>query len=179
MIANAIRYFYTSEWLSSDDWTSMFMVQPCSVILPFLPLVLPAAWLFLNAFGVSWILALFYTARQYKVNSIRSFYRFHFPNWTTHVLKVTNDPFEETDVTSATTASSFWVKCKDVKPFIFDTLLGRGKSPFRTENVLLTLSSVTVTWPLPPPPPPPPPFHELRNSSCDLFIAIVGFMLCG
>jgi len=66
-VLNALRYLYSSTWLSSGHWTDMFLIDPCSVILPLIPLVLPVAWLIINAFGLAWILALFYTARQYKV----------------------------------------------------------------------------------------------------------------
>jgi hypothetical protein len=58
-------------------------------------------------------------------------------------IKVSNDPFEDAEVT-APTHSSFWVKCKEMKPYFLDTLAGRGKSPFRTGNIFQTLSSVTV-----------------------------------
>lgn len=46
----------------------MFLIQPCLVVLPLLPLVLPVAWLIINVYGVALILALFYTARHFKVN---------------------------------------------------------------------------------------------------------------
>ena len=124
LIVNAVRFFYSSAWLSTGYWTDMFLVQPCCVTLPLLPLVLPAAWLLINAYGVALILALFYSARHYKVQG-------------------SNDPFEEAEVTSPT-HSSFWSKCRLAAPYLLDTLLGRSKSPFRTENLFQTLSSVTA-----------------------------------
>lgn len=67
LVFNAGRYFYFSEHLSSGHWTDMFLIQPCLVVLPLLPLVLPVAWLLINVYGVALILALFYTARHFKV----------------------------------------------------------------------------------------------------------------
>ncbi|XP_057369494.1 transmembrane protein 94-like isoform X2 [Daphnia carinata] len=122
LVFNAGRYFYFSEYLSSGHWTDMFLIQPCLVVLPLLPLVLPVAWLIINVYGVALILALFYTARHFKIS---------------------NDPFEDAEVT-APTHPSFWVKCKEMKPYFLDTLVGRGKSPFRTGNIFQTLSSVTA-----------------------------------
>lgn len=65
---NAGRYFYFSDHLSTGHWTEMFLVQPCLVVLPLLPIILPVAWLLINVYGVALILALFYTARHYKVS---------------------------------------------------------------------------------------------------------------
>lgn len=67
LVVNAAHYFYAADWLSAGHWTDMFLIQPCMVILPLLPLVLPVAWLFISAYGVALILALHYTARQFKV----------------------------------------------------------------------------------------------------------------
>ena len=144
-VLNALRYLYSSIWLSSGHWTDMFLIDPCSVILPLIPLVLPVAWLIINAFGLAWILALFYTARQYKVIFLNIYL------WLKRVtssvnlndVQVSNDPFEETEMTSPT-HSTFWGKCREMKPYFLDTLLGRGKSPFRTANLLQTLASVTA-----------------------------------
>lgn len=119
----------------------MFLVQPCLVVLPLLPIILPVAWLLINVYGVALILALFYTARHYKVNWLDDF-RIH-DNILNFAIQVSNDPFEDAEVT-APTHSSFWVKCKEMKPYFLDTLAGRGKSPFRTGNIFQTLSSVTV-----------------------------------
>ena len=125
----------------------MFLVQPCLVVLPLLPIILPVAWLLINVYGVALILALFYTARHYKVSCLNKlrillyskcdFFCLYF------AIKVSNDPFEDAEVT-APTHSSFWVKCKEMRPYFLDTLAGRGKSPFRTGNIFQTLSSVTV-----------------------------------
>ena len=51
----------------------MFLVQPCLVVLPLLPIILPVAWLLINVYGVALILALFYTARHYKVSCLNEF----------------------------------------------------------------------------------------------------------
>lgn len=144
LVFNAGRYFYFSDHLSTGHWTDMFLVQPCLVVLPLLPLVLPLTWLLINVYGVALILALFYTARHFKVNHLgSSWFIFSRLQVVILIFQVSNDPFEDAEVT-APTHSSFWVKCREMWPYFLDTLIGRGKSPFRTENLFQTLSSVTV-----------------------------------
>ncbi len=75
MAVNAVRYALDgSTWLSSGHWTDMFLLQPGAALLPLASLLLPPAWLLLNAFGMAWILALFYTTRQCKVPVSTGFY---------------------------------------------------------------------------------------------------------
>lgn len=87
-----------------------------------MPQILPAAWLLINAYGVALIVSLFYSARH---------------------LKVSNDPFEDAEMTPPT-HSSFWSKIRLVRPYLLSMLFGESKSPIRTQNLFQVLSSVTV-----------------------------------
>ena len=149
LVVNLVRYFYTSGWHSSGHWADMFLLQPCSILIPLVPLLLPLAWLTMNAFGLAWILALFYTARQYKVllDWLDRFCNYQLVIELKLMVnfQMSNDPFEDADVTDVPlTHSTFSMKCQETRAYFVDTLLGRGKSPFRTENLLQTLASVTV-----------------------------------
>ncbi|KAL1453214.1 hypothetical protein WDU94_007379 [Cyamophila willieti] len=46
-----LNYYSQSDWLPSESWFDLFFVQPITVTLPLLPLLLPVAWFGLDNYG--------------------------------------------------------------------------------------------------------------------------------
>uniref|UniRef100_A0A8D8XWJ3 Transmembrane protein 94 n=1 Tax=Cacopsylla melanoneura TaxID=428564 RepID=A0A8D8XWJ3_9HEMI len=53
ILVNLLRlnYYVESDWLPSESWIDLFLIQPITVTLPLLPLVLPVAWFGLDNYG--------------------------------------------------------------------------------------------------------------------------------
>ncbi|KAI5723093.1 hypothetical protein M8J76_001286 [Diaphorina citri] len=51
ILVNIFRHNYYTEWLNHISWLDLCLIQPITITLPLLPMVLPIAWFIMNNYG--------------------------------------------------------------------------------------------------------------------------------